>query len=120
MLTAREVAEALEHGAPGVEAAYSVDDEGTVTFDDWPKAAGKAPTPAQLQAWHDELDATVTTASSNESTLRDRVEQALGNLQAAWDGWAGLTPAQKDAALKLQVRVTIALVRLVLRKLDAA
>lgn len=57
-------------------------------------------------------------AEENATTLRDRAEQALENLEGAWAGWANLTAAQKDAALKLNVRVTVALARLVLRKLD--
>jgi hypothetical protein len=58
-------------------------------------------------------------APTIEATLRDRADAAIGNLQAAYDGWSGLTAAQKDAALKLTVRATIALIRLQLRKLDA-
>lgn len=54
----------------------------------------------------------------NAGTLRDRAAAALENMEAAWNGWAGLTAAQKDAAAKLNLRVTIALVRLVLRRLD--
>jgi hypothetical protein len=48
----------------------------------------------------------VTLAAGNETTVRDRLEQALNN-------WATLTAAQKDAVLK-------GLVRLALRRLDSA
>lgn len=58
--------------------------------------------------------------AANEATLRGRADAAIANLEAAWNGWGSLTAAQKDAALKLTVRVTIALARLVLRRLDAA
>lgn len=57
---------------------------------------------------------------ANEQTLRERADQAVGTLQNAWDNWGSLTNAQKDAALKLTVRVVIALARLTLRKLDSA
>lgn len=57
-------------------------------------------------------------AAANETTLRDRADAALDTLENAWGSWGTLTAAQKDAALKLNVRVTIALARLVLRKLD--
>lgn len=54
----------------------------------------------------------------NDQLLRDRVDQALENLGAAHANWATLTAPQKDAALRLNVRVTLALARLQLRKLD--
>lgn len=55
---------------------------------------------------------------ANEQTLRDRVEGALVSLNAAWTNWATLTAAQKDGALRLNVRVTVALSRLQLRRLE--
>lgn len=59
-------------------------------------------------------------ASANEVTLRDRAEQAITTLENAHAGWASLTAAQKDGALRLTVRVVVALARLVLRRLDSA
>lgn len=58
------------------------------------------------------------TAEKNETTLRDRADQSIATLEQAWTGWGALTAAQKDAALKLTVRVVITLARLTLRKLD--
>jgi hypothetical protein len=58
-------------------------------------------------------------AMPNEGTLRTRVDQAVTNLENAWTNWDTLTPAQKDAAQKLCVRVTAGLARLQLRKLDS-
>ncbi len=55
---------------------------------------------------------------ANELALRDRAATAIENLEAAWAGWSGLTVAQKDAAAKLSLRVTIALARLTLRRFD--
>jgi hypothetical protein len=59
----------------------------------------------------------VLDAPAAEATLRTRADAALANLEAAWNGWDGLTPTAKDATLKLNVRATAALIRLVLRRL---
>jgi hypothetical protein len=59
-------------------------------------------------------------ADANETTLRSRADAALANLETAYENWPTLTQAQKDAALRLTVRVSAALVRLQLRKLDNA
>lgn len=81
-------------------------------------------TPAEVAAIQADRDAAIATLAAataeegNATTLRDRAVAALANLEAAWDGWGALTAAQKDAALKLNVRVTIAIARLVLRRLD--
>lgn len=55
-----------------------------------------------------------------ETTLRTRAADAIATLEQAHAGWGALTAAQKDAALKLTVRVTISLARLALRRLDSA
>ena len=57
--------------------------------------------------------------SANDRTLRDRVEQGLSALAAAHANWGALTAVQKDTALRLNVRVTLALARLQLRRLDS-
>lgn len=59
-------------------------------------------------------------AIANEQSLRDKVGQAIGNLETAATNWGTLTAAQKDAAAKLTVQVTARLARLALRHLDAA
>lgn len=88
-------------------------------------AAFTAAHPERIRQWQTgeplnvEERAAAAAIAANEAALRDRADVALVNLQAAWDGWAGLTAAQKDAALKLNVRVTIALARLLLRRLDS-
>lgn len=64
--------------------------------------------------------ATIATAEENDAALRDRADKAIATLEQAVTGWAGLTAAQKDATAKLNVRVVIAIARLVLRKLDSA
>lgn len=74
---------------------------------------------ARLAAERGEVPAATAAIAANEVVLRDRAEQAIVTLQNAWDNWAGLTAAQKDATQKLTVRVVIGLVRLVLRRLDA-
>lgn len=56
--------------------------------------------------------------ASAVSTLRDRISGAIDTLEQAWANWATLTDAQKDAAQKLNVRVTVALGRLAVRRLD--
>lgn len=84
--------------------------------DDYPGDRVPALTAAELQA----IATSAASAIENERALRDRADTALQNLEAAWAGWAGLTAAQKDAALKLTVRVTISIARLVLRRLDSA
>lgn len=60
------------------------------------------------------------TLEENDRLLRDRLEQALTNLETANANWATLTAAQKDAALRLGIRADAALIRLILRKLDTA
>lgn len=78
---------------------------------------------ADLAAPRAELTAIADTRTATEGTaetLRTRAVEAIETLENAWAGWANLTAAQKDAALKLNVRVTIALARLVLRRLDKA
>lgn len=75
----------------------------------------------QRQADQDAAAAVATAQAAldvNDATLRDRVDQALTQLATAHTNWGTLTAAQKDAALKLNVRVTLALARLQLRKLD--
>jgi hypothetical protein len=55
----------------------------------------------------------------NADTLAVRIDQAVANLELAYDNWATLTQNQKDQALRLSVRVAAALARLQLRKLDS-
>lgn len=73
--------------------------------------AERAAAAAQLEL----ADATATT----EIQIRQRLETALEKLEQAGAGWAELTPAQKDTAMRLTVRATAKLVRLQLRRLDA-
>lgn len=49
--------------------------------------------------------------------LYSNVDQAVDTLESAWDSWATLSAAQKDAALKLTVRVVTRLARLTLGRL---
>lgn len=65
------------------------------------------PTDAQRQA-------------ANAATLDDRISQAIQTLEQAAAGWATLTAAQKDAALKLAVAAVARLARLQVRQLDEA
>lgn len=65
-------------------------------------------------------DAERDAASPNEKALRDRVDQAVTNLEQAYDNWANLTDPQKFAAMRTCIRVTAGLARLTLRKLDSA
>jgi hypothetical protein len=60
------------------------------------------------------------TADANDRTVRDRLDTALANLEAANANWATLTAAQKDAATRSAVRASAGLIRLQLRRLDAA
>lgn len=53
-----------------------------------------------------------------EITVRTRVDQALDGLRQIRDSSGTLTAAQLSQAVRLLARVQIALVRLVLRKLD--
>ena len=58
-------------------------------------------------------------ATGNDLTLRQQAEAALVDLRAYRDA-PTTTNAQDKAAIKLLVRVAIGLIRLALRKLDAA
>lgn len=71
--------------------------------------------PTTPSAW----EQAVATADANDATLRDRLGTALANLETANTNWATLTAAQKDAALRLGIRVDAALIRLALRRLEA-
>lgn len=57
---------------------------------------------------------------TNAATMREKVDQALANLEAAATNWSSLTVGQKDAALKLTVQVVDRLARLTLQRLDVA
>jgi tRNA threonylcarbamoyladenosine modification (KEOPS) complex Pcc1 subunit len=67
-----------------------------------------------------EREAVELAERANRVTLEARARDAIDTLQGAYDGWAGLTAVQKDAIAKLQVRATIAILRLLLRRLDKA
>lgn len=56
---------------------------------------------------------------ANETTISDRLDQALTAMKAHVDRGT-FTVAQRDAALLLVLRVCIGLVRRTLRRLDAA
>lgn len=99
-----------------VHGSYYVEDEGSIIAIQ--AAQGAAPTMAAIAAKSDAV-APDPAVLANAVTLQDRAAQAIANLQASYDGWSGLTAAQKDAAQKLTIRVVIALARLVLRRLDA-
>ena len=53
-----------------------------------------------------------------EQTMRERGDQALSDLRQVRDSSGTLTGAQLSQAVRVMARVLIALVRLVLRKLD--
>jgi hypothetical protein len=68
-----------------------------------------------------DVAATASAAAQNDRTIRDRLEQALTQLEGSSGtqaAWAALTAAQKDAVLRTTVRVVAGLVRLTLRRLD--
>lgn len=56
----------------------------------------------------------------NRELLLERARTAIATLEAADANWATLTPEQKDAALRLSMRVTAKLARLLVGRLDAA
>lgn len=58
-------------------------------------------------------------AAANAATLRERADQAVAALEQAYAAWPNLTAAQRMDAARLNVRVTVALARLQLRKLDS-
>lgn len=60
------------------------------------------------------------TAQTNGDTIRGQASAAVDTLETAVAGWAALTAAQKDATLKLAVRVVTKLARLALNKLDSS
>lgn len=57
------------------------------------------------------------TADTNRNDFTTQADQAIDTLESAWTNWGALTAAQKDAALKLAVRVVTRLARLVLGRL---
>lgn len=60
------------------------------------------------------------TEESNDSTLRQRADQALAGLRTLSNTTGTLTAAQLSDAVRLLARAVNALIRLALRKLDAA
>ena len=63
----------------------------------------------------------VLDAANAEQTVREayqsQADQAIATLEAGWDNWGVLTAGQKDAVLKLTVRVVTRLARLILGRL---
>ncbi|HVE24032.1 MAG TPA: hypothetical protein VNC22_01440 [Sporichthya sp.] len=57
------------------------------------------------------------TPEFNRADFTAQADQAIATLESAWDNWATLTAAQKDATLKLTVRVVTRLARLLLGRL---
>lgn len=55
----------------------------------------------------------------NEASLRTKVRNAITNLETADASWGALTAAQKDAAIRLSVRVAAKLARLAVAQLEA-
>lgn len=55
----------------------------------------------------------------NADTLRDKADQAITLLENADANWASLTAAQKDAAMRLSVRVVAKLARMAVNRLEA-
>lgn len=66
------------------------------------------------------LAATLAAETDVEGKLRTTASDAIATLAQAHANWASLTAAQKDAALRLNVRVTVALARLTVGRLDSA
>lgn len=58
------------------------------------------------------------TPFANQGVLITKVISALDQLEQADNNWSSLTPAQKDAAQRLAVRVSAKLTRLYLNRLD--
>lgn len=85
---------------------------------DW-QAETDPPSEAEIEAWATAAKAERESEQTNETALRDRADQAVGTLENAVAGWANLTAAQKDGAIKLAIRVVIALARLRLAKFDS-
>lgn len=77
----------------------------------------------ELPEGHPDIDAFLhpppTQEAVNEASLHTKVKAAIADLEAAAQAWPSLTNAQKDAALRLNVRVTARLARLAVRQLDA-
>lgn len=75
--------------------------------------APSPPTPEQTAA---------ITERTNETSLRAKLTQGLDVLEQATTGgaWGALTAPQKDTVLRLTVMAVVRLMRLALRKLDAA
>jgi hypothetical protein len=57
---------------------------------------------------------------SNRTAMLGKLDNARGNLEAAYQGWDALTAGQKDSALKLSLRVVCGLSRLLANELDTA
>lgn len=55
----------------------------------------------------------------NEASLRTKVRNAIANLETADASWGSLTATQKDAAVRLTVRVAAKLARLAVLQLEA-
>lgn len=117
-LGVQDVYEGIIANRPGEPFAYHGDGS-SIDGLDW-QAPTKAPTWDQVSTWATAAATARITDETNEATLRDRADTAIANLESAIAGWSTLTAAQKDAALKLGLRVTAALARLILRRLDSA
>ena len=67
-----------------------------------------------------EVEYEVPQEDVNADALRDKATQAIAQLEDADTRWGTLTAAQKDAAMRLCVRATAKLIRLVLGRLEAS
>ena len=56
---------------------------------------------------------------ARETRLRETARNAIATLEAADANWGTLTPQQRDAALRLSVRLGAKLARLAVRQLDS-
>lgn len=91
-----------------------------ITVDDNGGETTAAAVAAVVEAHDPRVAAAERTAlTANAAAIHDRIEKALDGLEAAGRDWGTLSPAQKDAALMLSVRMSARLARLALRRYDA-
>lgn len=74
---------------------------------------------AQAEAIVAAFDWNATSPSEvNEASLRTKIRNAISTLETADNNWGSLTAGQKDAAIRLSVRVAAKLGRLALTQFD--
>lgn len=114
-----EATRAFNHGAPGIQVEFSIDQDGVLTIDRW-GGAGNPPSVAQVETWLTEASAVDNTTGANETTLRDQLIAALPQIDQQLAILNGApTAADQRAALIFTLRAVKRLVRLQVRALDS-